>query len=109
MPDIIKELTAERDRIDAAIKLLSDSGTTSPKATPPAKGTRKPISAAARKRISEAQRKRWAVTKGAVKLIPAKAATEAAPPAKKRGMSAAARKRIGDAQRKRWAKQEKAA
>ena len=54
--DIIKQLTAERDRIDAAIKLLS--GTPATKA--PAKGNRKKMSAVARKRISEAQKARWA-------------------------------------------------
>jgi hypothetical protein len=53
--DIIKQLTAERDRIDAAIKLLSDMD-----AEAPAKGKRKKMSAAARKRISEAQKARWA-------------------------------------------------
>ena len=60
--DIIKQLTAERDRIDAAIKLLT-SVSSSPKA--PAKGTRKrkKMSAAARKRIGDAQRKRWAKQK----------------------------------------------
>jgi len=59
--DIIEQLTAERDRIDAAIKLLT-SVSSSP-TTLPAKGKRKPMSAAARKRISEAQRKRWAKQK----------------------------------------------
>ena len=87
--DIIKQLTANRDRIDAAIKLLSGTTTTTTK--PPAKNKKKPMSAAARKRISEAQRKRWAAAKKGVKAIPAKVANEAAPQAKKRGMSAAAR------------------
>jgi hypothetical protein len=82
--DIIKELSAERDRIDLVIKLLSGSGTASTKATPPAEGkaTRKKrrVSAEARKKMSEAQRKRWAVTKGAVKLIPAKVANRPSGP-----------------------------
>jgi hypothetical protein len=99
--DIIKQLTAERDRIDAAIKLLTS--VSSPPTTLPAKGKRKPISAAAGKRISEAQRKRWAATNKGVKAIPAKVAKETALPAKKRGMSPAARKRIAAAQKKRWA------
>ena len=55
--NIIKQLTAERDRIDAAIKLLS--GSDAP-IKAPAKGKRKKMSAAARKRISAAQKARWA-------------------------------------------------
>ncbi len=54
--DIIKQLTAERDRIDAVVKLLSGTTVT----TAPAKGKRKKMSAAARKRISAAQKVRWA-------------------------------------------------
>jgi hypothetical protein len=65
--DIIKQLTAERDRIDAVIKLLS--GTTaavgrgrpkgSKNAKPPAKN-RGGISPEGRKRIAEAMKRRWA-------------------------------------------------
>jgi hypothetical protein len=55
---IIKQLREERDRFDAAIKLLSGTGNTAP-----AKGKRKKMSAAARKRISAAQKARWAKAK----------------------------------------------
>jgi hypothetical protein len=96
---IIKQLTAERDRIDAAIKLLSGSPAT---AATVKKRERRKMSAAARKRIAEAQRKRWAAQK-AGKTTPVKAAKQAAAPAKKRGKSAAARRRIAAAQKKRWA------
>ena len=58
--DIVKQLTAERDRIDTVIKLLSGTRNATP-----AEGKKKPMSAAARKRISEAQRKRWAASKAA--------------------------------------------
>src|ERR1035438_869245 len=92
--DIIKQLTAERERIDAVIKLLSGSSTT--KASP--KGKRKPMSAAARKRIADAQRKRWAA-QNTGKTTPVKAAKKAAP-AKKRRLSAAARKRIAAGQKR---------
>jgi hypothetical protein len=53
--ELIQQLTAERDRIDAVIKLLSGMDT-------PTKASkkRKPMSAAARKRIAAAQKKRWA-------------------------------------------------
>jgi hypothetical protein len=95
--DIIKQLTAERDRIDAVIKLLSG---------PPHGSTsqirkRWKMSAAARKRIGEAQRKRWAA-QNTGKTTPVKAAKKAAPD-KKRRLSAAARKRIAAGQKKRWA------
>ena len=67
--DIIKQLTAERDRIDAVINLLS--GTTNapgrgrPKgsknaAKAPAKSKKGGISPEGRKRIAEAMKKRWA-------------------------------------------------
>jgi hypothetical protein len=55
---ILAQLIAERDRIDAAIKLLSGSGTS----TKVSKGKSR-MSAAARKRIGDAQRKRWAAAK----------------------------------------------
>ncbi|MGA2769238.1 MAG: hypothetical protein ABSG26_00340 [Bryobacteraceae bacterium] len=61
-------------------------------AAPPARGGKRPLSAAARKRIARAQRKRWA------EYHKAKEA-----PAKKRNMSPAARERIAEATRKRWA------
>jgi hypothetical protein len=53
--ELIRQLTEGRNRIDAAIKLLSGTGNATP-----AKGKRKKMSPAARKRISEAQKKRWA-------------------------------------------------
>jgi hypothetical protein len=60
MNELIEQLQAERYRIDAAIKLLSGSGSTTPiKAT----GKRKMMSVAGRKRISEAIKKRWAAAK----------------------------------------------
>ncbi len=60
--ELIRQLTEERNRIDAAMKLLSGLGTTvTTKAT--AKGKRKKMSAAARKRISETPKKRWAAAK----------------------------------------------
>src|ERR1035438_6897523 len=93
--DIIKQLTAERDRIDAVIKLLSGSPTT---AAPAKKRKRRKMSAAARKRIGEAQRKRWAA-QNTGKTTPVKAAKKAAPD-KKRRLSAAARKRIAAGQKR---------
>jgi len=77
MPDIVKLLIAERDRLDRAIAILE--GTRRPRGRPPGSGrkavavtkalerTRKPMSAAARKRISEAQKKRWAARRRAAK------------------------------------------
>jgi hypothetical protein len=62
--DIIKQLTAERNRIDAAIKLLSGSALT--KATPKKRGRRK-MSKEARARIAKAQKARWAKQKKAAK------------------------------------------
>jgi hypothetical protein len=67
--DIIKQLTAERERIDAVIKLLS--GTTNapgrgrPKGSKNAKAPKKRggLSPEGRKRIAEAMKKRWAAAK----------------------------------------------
>jgi hypothetical protein len=64
--DIIKRLTAERDRIDAVIKLLS--GTTAvargrPKGSKNAKAPAKKrggVSPEGRKRIADAMKRRWA-------------------------------------------------
>jgi hypothetical protein len=55
---IVQQLRAERDRLDAAIKALTSvAGTNS-------RGTRKrTMSVAARKRIAAAQRARWAKVK----------------------------------------------
>ena len=73
---IIKQLTAERDRIDASIKLLSGIGTAAPTgkrrgrppgtpnpATSPAAPKKRKMSAAGRKKIAEAQKARWAKLK----------------------------------------------
>ena len=63
--ELIQQMTDERDRIDAAIRLLSGSGTraTTPSKAPKARGKRKKMSAAGRKRISEAMKARWAAAK----------------------------------------------
>jgi hypothetical protein len=55
--DLIRQLSEERDRIDAVIKLLSGSDAPTMASV---KGKRKKMSAATRKQISEAQKKRWA-------------------------------------------------
>jgi hypothetical protein len=63
---LIRQLTQERDRIDQAIKLLSDIGSTvngSKAATGKRRKKRAPLSAEARARIAAAQRKRWAVAR----------------------------------------------
>jgi hypothetical protein len=64
MQEIIKQLTEERGRIDAALKAL---GAASSKKTQGILGTRRTkgrkLSAAARKRIGDAQRERWAKQK----------------------------------------------
>ena len=65
--ELIRQLTDERNRIDAAIKLLTGSSTTTPIKAPKAGRKRKKMSAETRKKMAEAQRKRWAVKrKGAV-------------------------------------------
>jgi hypothetical protein len=62
--ELIALLQAERHRIDAVIKLLSDPSSATPAKTPrTTRKERKPLSAAARKRMSEAQKKRWAEEK----------------------------------------------
>ena len=61
--DIIKQLTAERDRIDAVIKLLSGTaavGRGRPKGSKNATKKRGGISPEGRKRIADAMKKRWA-------------------------------------------------
>jgi hypothetical protein len=66
---IIKQLTDERNRIDEAIRLLSNIGSHTSPAARPTNGTRKkrkPLSAEARARIAAAQRKRWAKQKKGV-------------------------------------------
>jgi hypothetical protein len=55
LTEIIKQLEAERGRIDAAIRALRGVGT-----VPATKGKRRTMSAAGRARIAAAQRARWA-------------------------------------------------
>ncbi|MES2392936.1 MAG: hypothetical protein V4555_14920 [Acidobacteriota bacterium] len=73
MKSVIAQLTAERDRIDGVIKLLSATGSAPTgkrrgrpplsAASPVAAPKKRKMSAAGRKRIAEAQRKRWATLK----------------------------------------------
>jgi hypothetical protein len=63
MNELIEQLQTERHRIDAVIKLLSGSDTTTSAKVPKATRKRKKISAEARERIGDAQRKRWAKQK----------------------------------------------
>ena len=88
LTEIVQQLRAERNRLDAAIKALTSvAGTNS-------RGIRKRIvSMAARKRMAAAQRARWAKQNSSART--------ARP---KRTMSAAARRKIAAAQRARWAK-----
>jgi len=88
----VKQLEAERDRLDAAIKALrglSSSNSAGSSVKP------KTMSAAARRKIAVAQRARWATVKGR-KVVPIKTG--------KRHISAAGRARIAAAARARWAK-----
>jgi len=90
---IVQQLRAERDRLDAAIKALTGSGA---KPARPSGGGKKTMSAAARRRISIAQKARWAK-----RTSSGQTGTAGSP---KRTMSAAARRKIAAAQRARWAK-----
>src|SRR5438876_12328112 len=92
---IVKQLEAERDRIDAAIKALRGIGQHSSGSQP-----NRRISAAGRARIAAAARARWAKVKGQQKVVPIAQAGKTG----KRTMSAAARRKIAAAQRARWAK-----
>jgi hypothetical protein len=92
---IVKQLEAERDRIDSAIKALRGLGQTSPGSQP-----KRHISAAGRARIAAAARARWAKVKGQQKVVPIGQAGKGG----KRTMSAAARRKIAASQRARWAK-----
>jgi hypothetical protein len=87
---IIKELKAERDRIDAAIKALTTLSDSSSKPR-----GRRTLSASARRKISLAQKARWSKRASDGKAGRAKP---------KRTMSASARRKIAAAQRARWAK-----
>jgi hypothetical protein len=94
---IVKQLEAERDRLDSALQALRGIGHVSGRG-----GGRKgrTMSAAGRRRIAAAQRARWAKVRGQLKVVPIAHASKAG----KRTMSAAARRRIAAAQRARWAK-----
>src|SRR2546429_8119416 len=92
---IVKQLEAERDRIDAAIKALRGIGQTSSGSQP-----KRHISAAGRARIAAAARARWAKVKGQQKVVPIAHAGKGG----KRTMSAAARRKIAASQRARWAR-----
>ena len=58
---IAQQIREERDRLDAAIKVLSTM--TGSNSTRPSGGRKKTLSAAARRRISLAQKARWAKVK----------------------------------------------
>src|SRR5438309_8574071 len=92
---IVKELEAERDRIDSAITALRGIGQSSSGSQP-----KRHISAAGRARIAAAARARWAKVKGQEKVVPIAQAGKT----RKRTMSAAARRKIAASQRARWAK-----
>jgi len=92
---IVKQLEAERDRIDSAIKALRGVGQVSSGSQP-----KRHISAAGRARIAAAVRARWAKIKGQQKVVPIAQAGKGG----KRTMSAAARRKIAASQRARWAK-----
>ena len=62
LTEIIRNLEAERDRIDAAIKALKGAGGASAK-----QGKHRTMSAAGRARIAAAQRARWAKVRRAGK------------------------------------------
>jgi hypothetical protein len=62
---IIKELEAERTRLDQAITLLQGRRRGVGRPTGSANGRKRRLSPAARKRISEAMKKRWAARKKA--------------------------------------------
>jgi hypothetical protein len=73
--EIVQQLRAERDKLDAAIQALEgvgDGAATKRRGRPPGTANKpaagrprkkRTMSAAARKRISEAMRQRWAATK----------------------------------------------
>lgn len=66
--DVITMLEAERDKLDAAIKVLRGRGTTSSPVKlekEPKAGRKRKISAAARAKMAQAARERWAKKKAA--------------------------------------------
>ena len=100
---ILKELRAERDRIDRAIVTIEGLNSTGRRkqGRPPRTATtsrrRGRMSVAARKRLSQLLKQRWA--QGKMKPRAAKPAAVSTP-----RVSNAARRRIAAAQRARWAK-----
>lgn len=66
MENIIEQLTAERDRLNTAISILTVNGS-SPFTVNKKRRGRKKLTAAAKKRISQAMKKRWAERKKGVK------------------------------------------
>jgi len=98
---VLKQLQAERDRLDNAITAIAGIGrddTRSARSTGGRRGRRR-MSAAGRARIAAAQRARWAKKRGQKTK-----ATGVKRGRKPRHMSAAARAKIAAAQRARWAK-----
>ena len=98
---VLKQLTEERDRLEAAIKAIegiSKNGGGLRGATGKRVGRRR-MSAAGRARIAAAQRKRWARQRGTKT-----AALGGKHGGKARQMSATGRAKIAAAQRARWAK-----
>ncbi|SRR6266567_2807656 len=127
---ILFELRAERDRINAAIAALEALGgsgfspakTAKPTAasvTPTQSSTtgRRTMSPAARRKIAAAQRARWAAQKkptkptASIKQVATKkaAAKTATKKSSKGGMTAAGRKRLSEALKARWAAKKAAA
>jgi hypothetical protein len=94
---IVKELQQERDRLDAAIKVLTSLGSTSSRTR-----TARTMSAASRRKIAAAQRARWAKGKGQ-KVVPIRAGTRFAREGRRR-ISARGLANIRAAAKKRWAK-----
>ncbi len=92
LSQIIGDLKAERDRIDAAITALTSLDGTAPKAFP-----QRTVSAAARRRMARAQRARWSRVKSAAQHTPANARP-------KRRISPAGLARIRVAAKARWAR-----
>ena len=94
--EIVKQLQAERDRLNAAINALTTI--TGSNTTRPSGRRKRTLSASARRKISLAQKARWA------KRASSGQAGTARP---KPTMSASARRKIAAAQRARWAKLKK--
>jgi hypothetical protein len=99
LPEVLKELQSERDRLEQAIKalqpLVSMNGQRPTRTG--REGARRVLSAAARRRIAAAQRARWARVKAGKK-----GAKSTRP--RSRVVSIAARRKMAAAQKARWAK-----